>query len=256
MIFVYDGSLRGLLSAIFEAYRLRVEVTDLVSEAHYQQQLFTERLDVETNEAHATRVLTGLKKASGNDGITKWVRRAFLSEFPGVERLLYYYVRRQMDNRGIDVSRDSADDHIRQLQRLDQQMGREIHRLHAFVRFQETPDGLYIALIEPDFNCLPLSFDHFVARYPAMPWLIYDIKRHYGVLWDVETKKAEFLTLTDQENGRVRYLSEQVLAAGEKEYQQLWQTYFKAVDIPERKNLKLHLQHVPKRYWKYLTEKV
>ncbi|MEO6759204.1 MAG: DUF4130 domain-containing protein, partial [Saprospiraceae bacterium] len=25
--------------------------------------------------------------------------------------------------------------------------------------------------------------------------------------------------------------------------------------IPERRNLKLHLQHVPKRYWKYLTEK-
>ncbi|RZJ49641.1 MAG: DUF4130 domain-containing protein, partial [Chryseobacterium sp.] len=25
--------------------------------------------------------------------------------------------------------------------------------------------------------------------------------------------------------------------------------------IVERKNLKLHVQHVPKRYWKYLTEK-
>ncbi|WP_317126561.1 DUF4130 domain-containing protein [Chryseobacterium nematophagum] len=25
--------------------------------------------------------------------------------------------------------------------------------------------------------------------------------------------------------------------------------------IIERKNLKLHIQHVPRRYWKYLTEK-
>ncbi len=26
-------------------------------------------------------------------------------------------------------------------------------------------------------------------------------------------------------------------------------------DISSRQNLKLHLQHLPKRYWKYLTEK-
>ncbi|TXD94923.1 DUF4130 domain-containing protein [Gillisia hiemivivida] len=25
--------------------------------------------------------------------------------------------------------------------------------------------------------------------------------------------------------------------------------------MKSRKNMKLHLQHVPKRYWKYLTEK-
>ena len=31
--------------------------------------------------------------------------------------------------------------------------------------------------------------------------------------------------------------------------------YFKSTNIKSRKNMKLHLQHVPKRYWKYLTEK-
>ena len=35
----------------------------------------------------------------------------------------------------------------------------------------------------------------------------------------------------------------------------MWRAYFRAVDIPERKNLRLHLRHVPKRYWPYLTEK-
>lgn len=47
-----------------------------------------------------------------------------------------------------------------------------------------------------------------------------------------------------------------ILADAEKDYQELWKTYFKAVDIPERRNMKLHVQHVPKRYWKYLIEKV
>ena len=41
----------------------------------------------------------------------------------------------------------------------------------------------------------------------------------------------------------------------EAAYQTMWKAYFQAVTIPERRNLKLHLRHVPKRYWPYLTEK-
>ena len=45
------------------------------------------------------------------------------------------------------------------------------------------------------------------------------------------------------------------LDAQEALYDQLWKDYFKSTNIVERRNIKLHLQHVPKRYWKYLTEK-
>jgi probable DNA metabolism protein len=38
-------------------------------------------------------------------------------------------------------------------------------------------------------------------------------------------------------------------------YQELWKQYFDSVDIKARRNMKLHIQHVPKRYWKYLVEK-
>ena len=127
--------------------------------------------------------------------------------------------------------------------------------MHAFVRFQQTPDGMYVGLIEPDFNCLPLIGDHFAARYPAMEWLIYDTRRHYGLHWNQHSKRAEFITLDPAQDGNLRTLSAEMLDAAEPDYQELWQTYFRAVDIPERQNLKLHLQHVPKRYWKYLTEK-
>ncbi|WP_370449257.1 DUF4130 domain-containing protein [Aquimarina sp. AD1] len=41
----------------------------------------------------------------------------------------------------------------------------------------------------------------------------------------------------------------------ELEFQQLWKTYFDNVNIKSRKNSKLHIQHLPKRYWKYLIEK-
>lgn len=38
-------------------------------------------------------------------------------------------------------------------------------------------------------------------------------------------------------------------------YQKLWKQYFSSVNISARKNLKLHIQHMPRRYWKYLPEK-
>ena len=53
----------------------------------------------------------------------------------------------------------------------------------------------------------------------------------------------------------MRQLSADLLAEAEPDYQVLWKSYFDSVNIPERKNMKLHLQHVPRRYWKYLSEK-
>jgi probable DNA metabolism protein len=241
------------LSAIFERYRLKAEVEDVVAEDIFQQQLFSEATHVETSTAHAKRVITGLQKRAGKD-IEKWLKRVFLTEQPGTERLILHYVERQMEST-VDVRKDAGDLKIRKLLQLHQQMGREVHRMHAFVRFQETPDGMYVALINPDFNCLPLLGDHFAARFPAMEWLIYDTKRHYGLHWDAATKRSSFITLTTNNDGNLRQLSAEMLAATETDYQELWNIYFKAVDIPERRNMKLHLQHVPKRYWKYLTEK-
>lgn len=39
-------------------------------------------------------------------------------------------------------------------------------------------------------------------------------------------------------------------------YDQLWKDYFKSVNITERQNIKLHVQYLPKRYWRYLNEKL
>lgn len=48
---------------------------------------------------------------------------------------------------------------------------------------------------------------------------------------------------------------DEVFATQEFEFQKLWQDYFKSTNIESRKNMKLHTRHIPKRYWKYLSEK-
>jgi probable DNA metabolism protein len=43
--------------------------------------------------------------------------------------------------------------------------------------------------------------------------------------------------------------------ASEQLSQTLWQRYFAAVNIAQRANPRLHLNKLPRRYWRYLTEK-
>ena len=56
----------------------------------------------------------------------------------------------------------------------------------------------------------------------------------------------------DLSNGK---LSSDVLSADDELFQQLWRTYFKAICIRERINPKKQLSDMPRRYWKYMTEK-
>lgn len=42
----------------------------------------------------------------------------------------------------------------------------------------------------------------------------------------------------------------------EELYDQLWKDYFNSINIKERQNVKLHVQYLPKRYWRYLNEKL
>ncbi len=122
--------------------------------------------------------------------------------------------------------------------------------MEAFVRFEKMKDGVYFAKIDPDFNVLPLIRNHFRKRYQDQKWMIYDLRRHYGIFYDLET--CDFFY--PEEKIDLKNLSEK-FHEEENNYQKLWQRYFDKTNIKERKNMKLHLQHVPKRYWKYLTEK-
>lgn len=78
---------------------------------------------------------------------------------------------------------------------------REKHRFEAFVRFQLLTDGLYFAPVEPYFNILPLIISHFQTRYLDQKWLIYDLKRKYGIYHDlvkINFVKIDFENFTAQ----------------------------------------------------------
>jgi probable DNA metabolism protein len=79
------------------------------------------------------------------------------------------------------------------------------------------------------------------------------VKRKFGLYYDLsktEIVEIDFSDFAGDEN-----TAKEIFDPSEEQYQQLWKIYFKNVNIPSRRNMRLHLRHVPRRYWKYLTEK-
>jgi probable DNA metabolism protein len=126
--------------------------------------------------------------------------------------------------------------------------------MEAFIRFQEGADGLFYAMAEPDFDVLPIIAPHFSSRYADQSWLIYDACRKYGIHHKKDSALVEevHITFSGSADGHV---PESVLARDEPLYQMLWKDYFNSTGIAARKNPKLHIRHMPLRYWRHLTEK-
>jgi len=243
----YDGSFEGFLTTIFTIYEQKLEVVDICPDRQPSTDMFSTFFPVVSNRGHAQRVLKGLQKHA-DKRIVKDIYRCFLSELQGVEYRLFLLIQRIFKENSSHFY-DYGDDNIMELHKILKMMRREVHRMHAFTRFQELKDGSFAAVIEPDFNVLPLIGDHFEDRYPAMEWLIFDVKRQYGLYYkDYKTQYVGF-----QE--KLLEIKVTSLSEEEVEYQDMWKQYFKSVNISERNNTKLHLRHVPKRYWKNLIEK-
>jgi len=247
---IYDNTFQGFLTAIFEVYEYRMADAHIVPQRCGENNLFGGNKCIETDDTKAERVWKGLGKHIA-PAIRKDIYRAFLSELYGMEDMLQQYIKYILSSG--DVSKDYSHPAVRFVAETVKKVRREKHRMEAFVRFRQTADDLYYATVEPDYNVLPLVSEHFEKRYADQRWMIYDMRRNYGIYYDlhsVETVEVDFKhVLSDRRN------AEGILNEREKEYERLWQNYFKSVNIASRKNPKLHRQHMPLRYWKYLTEK-
>lgn len=249
---IFDDTFEGLMTAVFEVFEYRFEPAEIVSQQHHlNEALFVHVHLVVSDAAKADRVIKKLEKSLGKNGV-KQMLLVYLSERADAANLVLAAVRQAVLNPDRNVLENFGDPSILEIAKICKSMGREIHRLHAFVRFEKLEDGMFFAKVEPDFNVLPVGFKFFKDRYADQKWMIYDLKRRFGVIYDL--KETTFFYPEPEQvyalnNASAMHHEE------ERKYQTLWQRYFTKTNISERKNMKLHIQHVPKRYWKYLTEK-
>ena len=250
--YVFDGSFNGILTAIFECFERKQSSVKLVSQDIYLTEMFGEVLTIFTDLQKSERVWNGLKAKLSKTSQNQFYK-AFLSEDAKVFQHLFDFAR-YIFNHPEGYSKNFGNEHVLAITQMAQKVHREKHRMEAFIRFQKGSDHLFYTIVNPDFNVLPLILAHFKNRYADQPWIIYDERRKYGMYYDL--KSVHEITFGFKPVGSSELAMEPVVL-DEKEllYSTLWKDYFNSTNIKERKNMKLHIQHVPKRYWRYLTEK-
>ncbi|WP_428229661.1 TIGR03915 family putative DNA repair protein [Flavobacterium sp.] len=249
---IYDGTYEGWLTAVFEIYEYKLKDIIFAKKEPLGTLLFSTNYFVVTNPDKAKRVANGLKQRLSEEGFRR-IYGTFLSEVHQAEEIMFRFAEYVFSS-SKNVEEDLSNSEVWEVRKAARLTAKESHRMEAFVRFKLTKDQLYYAIVEPDCDVLPLIESHFKNRYTDQRWLIYDAKRKYGIYYDL----VNVATVTLQFNPKSASSKALTEICDEEEefFQNLWKRYFSSVNIESRKNMRLHLQHMRKRYWKNLTEKI
>ena len=240
LIYRYDGSFDGLLCCVFESYDQKEIPMDILQPEAAQVTLFPVK-EIVTEPKKSNRVLTSIPQKMGGDALD-FVQRAFLTCEPHKELYILLFLR--MGYRyGPSVMNMLADDVVDVLFKAVKHLNNESHLLMGFVRFSIFNNAL-VAEIEPKNYVLPLLTQHFCERYPEERFLIYD--KTHGMALIYQPYHSEIVPIEDLQ---LPEPDEQ-----EQEFRALWRLFYDTIEVQGRHNPKCRMGHMPKRYWKYLTE--
>lgn len=249
-ILIYDGTFQGFLTVIYDIYNFKLTPVNITTEMGALN-LFGIETKIIPNEQKSKRVELGLKKKISTVFFHSMLL-VYHAEWSGREMLLYRIIKKIFKSFHT-IEDNYADTDVRELKNIEKQYLKEAHRMYAFVRFNLYQGELYFATIEPDFNMIPFIGPFFMERFADQIWLIYDIKRQKGMYYDKEKISIVHADFVDET--KVGDPKESTTkTSDEKDYCELWRSYFSSVNIPERINIKLQKSHMPKRYWKFLPE--
>jgi uracil-DNA glycosylase len=175
-------------------------------------------------------------------GVGDLIQLALCHKDPERFALLYRLVWRVLHGERalLEVQSDPL---VHRLQLMAKSVRRDIHKMHAFLRFRETrdPDGTerFVAWFEPEHHILDAATPFFVERFRGMVWSILTPQgaRH----WDRETLVE----------GPPAHKSD---APDSDAFEAAWKSYYESVFNPARVNPAAMRQHMPKKYWRNLPE--
>ena len=138
----------------------------------------------------------------------------------------------------LEIESDPA---VLRLNRMAQQVRRDIHKMHAFVRFRRiTLDGVehYVAWHRPDHFIVRAASAFFVERFASMRWSILtpDASAHWDGARLRLTPGVEAPPMIDDPA------------------EESWRAYYGAIFNPARLNLRAMRAEMPARHWKTLPE--
>lgn len=236
--FDYDKSFEGLMTVVFDLYEDLERVHYMPSE---QISIIDKKIYIETDIEKSQRVIAAMEEKFYK-GFMRELLAVFLSIDPAKEDLIVRTIKGAFTHgTGYIYSSEKSASEFRRIRR---RVLSENHNYKGLLRFKEVEGGIMLAEFAPENDILTLLVPHFVKRLATINFIIVDVKRKTAAIYN--TKDVDFL--------EVKELDYKV-SEDELFYQDAWRDFYKAICIDGRRNEKLMISNMPKRYWRYLVEK-
>lgn len=240
VIYHYDGSFKGLLCCVFESYAKNETPVEILPPEMAHTTLFPGK-NIVTEPHQAKRVLVSIPKRMGYDAL-EFVQNAYLTCLAQKELHILRFLRLGYRN-GPSVMDMLTDDAVNTLFKAVNHLQKESHLLKGFLRFSVYQDIL-LGQIEPKNQVLPLLTRHFCQRYREERFFIYDKTHKMALVY-----KPYHSSIIHIENLLLSEPDEK-----EKSFRELWQLFYNTIEVEGRHNPRCRMSHMPKRYWKHMTE--
>jgi probable DNA metabolism protein len=132
---------------------------------------------------------------------------------------------------------------VHRLDMMRKAVRRDLHKMHAFLRFRRTEaaDGSehFVAWFEPDHHILEATADFFVTRFRGVAWSI--LTPSGSLYWDKEAlRRGPGATRAD--------------APDADSFEEGWLGYYESIFNPARVNPTAMRAEMPKKYWRHMPE--
>lgn len=243
--YLYDGTLEGLLSAVFEAYQRHENPTDVMTSENLQLRLGQQALTIQSNQEKAERVHRKIVSIDGGT-IFDAVKHAAQSDDIHTGTIIYHYLRLAFQGSLSPraLTEDFTHVEVLNLHKLSRSVYHERHYIMQFLRFEHLENGIWFATCNPKASVVPLIMDWFAGRFNTQPFIIYDEVHNIA---GVHEQKDWYLVKSD-------VLDIPDRAADEKHMQTAWKRFYDTIAVESRYNPELRRQFMPKRFWKNITE--
>ena len=246
MTYVYDGTWDGLMCLVYRTAEDKAAPEAILRPGDAGLGFLFEAVTIESDPKLAWATANALKKrVSGRTLSDAWF--ALLSCDLGGDRNVDMALVRMLASvweRGKSAEFDLADESVHVVRKAARRTGCEYHRYLGVVRFKDL-GGVFYAELEPDCDVLTLLADHFSSRLSDQGWILHDLRRKKAALYDMKTWVVTDMPQIDGVTQK----------AGKYDaYQDLWRGFYRNTTTTQRLNYKTQRGHMPKKYWKHLTE--
>ena len=256
-VFICEDHLEGILTGVYDACASRLGHRNirLMTGEPDNFELFSEYITVTPSAQKTEKVIRTITERFGMQFYESIYQAAMSGEAHTEQKLdkadaIYQTILLALScGDGQRVLLSLGEPCVYRIFELCRATNREAHRhLASSCAFPNWKTASFLPLSIQKDHVLPYVAEHFTDRLPSENFMIYD-ETHRTVAIHKASKQYAIVDAADLDPDKIKRYSED-----ETEYRRLWLAFFDHIAIDSRKNPKLQMQLMPKRFWSDMTE--